>query len=95
MLASLLLPVLALFTFQLVDARDSPFRFTHKARRLTLGSRAAATWTSQGCFIDDGSNRGLSSYSYSDSAMTIDMCTTKCASLGYTFAGLQYSSEFR
>lgn len=52
----------------------------------------AKTWTYQGCFVD-GPARALTGSSLVSSSMTLESCTAKCASGGFTMAGLEYSTE--
>lgn len=54
-----------------------------------------ANWTSYGCWQDSGNPRTLS-HSMGDipfSNMTVALCTSDCASNGYTLAGVEYSGE--
>ncbi|WVQ72060.1 hypothetical protein IAR50_001604 [Cryptococcus sp. DSM 104548] len=39
-----------------------------------------------GCY--DNSNRGLATYSYADSGMTVEVCRTTCAEFGYSLSGV-------
>lgn len=91
---SLLLPfllLLALLAPQLAHARDSPHRILQKSAHKGI-HRRASQWVAKGCYTDS-SPRVLNSFFWEDSAMTIAKCTAKCQSLGYTLAGLEYSSK--
>lgn len=52
-------------------------------------------WTPAGCFVDSVSNRVLPiATDATDSAvMTIEKCLDACSSLGYAYAGLEWSQE--
>lgn len=49
-------------------------------------------WTYQGCVLDSAS-RTLTGPVYTDPAMTVEMCESKCA--GYTYAGIEYGTVCR
>ncbi len=50
-------------------------------------------WTSVGCVTDSSSSRTLP-YEYGDqSTMTTAICQSGCQSLGYLYAGTEYSSQ--
>lgn len=53
---------------------------------------APATWSQLGCF-QDGPARALTGFSTSSSSMTVELCTSTCASKGFTKAGIEYGSE--
>ncbi|KIM24245.1 hypothetical protein M408DRAFT_331879 [Serendipita vermifera MAFF 305830] len=46
----------------------------------------------KGCYSDEVGNRALPIRQYVDGGMTVEKCTDKCFSLGYTFAGLEYAN---
>lgn len=46
-----------------------------------------------GCYTDSTSDRKLSSAKYTDANMTDESCVSFCSSRGYTFAGVEYSTE--
>ncbi|KAF2729419.1 WSC-domain-containing protein [Polyplosphaeria fusca] len=53
-------------------------------------------WTSQGCYTDSVQARTLSNLEQvpgGTDAMTVAACTTKCGSLGFSYAGLEYAGE--
>lgn len=50
-------------------------------------------WSSQGCYTDTVANRALPNQVYVDGGMTADKCTSKCFSLGYPLAGVEYGHE--
>lgn len=55
-----------------------------------VAKRATASdWTSLGCVIDKDYARILSEKVYSGYDNSADFCVDKCASRGYTYAGVQ------
>lgn len=50
-------------------------------------------WAAAGCRTEATSGRALNGYSFSSSNMTNELCTTTCASRGFTIAGTEYSRE--
>lgn len=50
-------------------------------------------WTSKGCYTDSVANRALSTQVYVEGGMTIEKCTTKCQSLGFPLAGVEFANE--
>jgi hypothetical protein len=46
-----------------------------------------------GCFADSSSSRGLSSYTYSLSTMTVAMCRTTCRELGYATSAVENGNQ--
>lgn len=56
----------------------------------TSGSSAA--WSQLGCF-QDGPARALTGFSTSSDSMTVELCTSTCASKGFTKAGVEYGRE--
>ncbi|KIW20071.1 hypothetical protein PV08_00646 [Exophiala spinifera] len=58
------------------------------------GGSVYYTYAYQGCFTDPSSSqRALSGYSASDSAMTQEKCVATCAGRGFKFAGVEYARE--
>jgi len=49
-------------------------------------------WQYEGCFTDLYGQRTLSDWQWSNANTTIQTCTSECASLGYTIAGLEYGN---
>lgn len=50
-------------------------------------------WSVKGCYTDSTSNRALKGYSTTTSSNTPTSCAVTCASKGYTYAGVEYSTE--
>lgn len=53
---------------------------------------APAGWTSLGCYTDNVQTRTLPFWGFipgGTDAMTQEACTTECARMGYTFAGVE------
>lgn len=48
-------------------------------------------WTNTGCFTEGTNGRALSSFSFTSTQMTQDLCINTCASKGYTYAGAEWS----
>lgn len=69
--------------------------------RLNLYKRTTSTsvtqgidgWTYDNCYGDEVANRALGLRAYVDGGMTPAKCTAKCFSLGYNYAGVEYSDE--
>lgn len=49
-----------------------------------------ATWTSMGCYLDDGNLRTLTGTTSKSSVMTPALCDTLCN--GYTYSGVEFST---
>ncbi|CED85561.1 Glycoside hydrolase, family 71 [Phaffia rhodozyma] len=49
-------------------------------------------WAAGGC-IFDAPARYLTGYAYQESGMTVEKCTTTCQSMGYIYAGLEYTEQ--
>ncbi|KIM24144.1 hypothetical protein M408DRAFT_331913 [Serendipita vermifera MAFF 305830] len=49
-------------------------------------------WTLKGCYTDEVNARAISVRQYVDGAMTVEKCTAKCLSLGYSLSGLEYAN---
>jgi hypothetical protein len=59
-----------------------------------LPTSSDGQWFSQGCFIDDITNRTLPFPQNIDpSTFSVDSCTTACTASGYTYAGLEDGAE--
>ncbi|KIM24125.1 hypothetical protein M408DRAFT_76289, partial [Serendipita vermifera MAFF 305830] len=54
---------------------------------------SAGDWTHKGCYTDQVNNRALAVRQYVDGGMTVEKCTAKCLSLGYSLSGLEYANE--
>lgn len=50
-------------------------------------------WESKGCYTDSVANRALPNQVYIDGDMTADKCMSKCFSLGYPLAGVEFARE--
>ncbi|CAG7849956.1 SubName: Full=Uncharacterized protein {ECO:0000313/EMBL:CCA67329.1} [Serendipita indica DSM 11827] len=50
-------------------------------------------WSSQGCYTDSVANRALPNQVYVEGDMSVDKCTSKCFSLGYHLAGVEFGRE--
>lgn len=50
-------------------------------------------WTYEGCGLDNGSNRTFNSDNWWSNSVTIEGCLDYCGSRGYTYAGLEYSTQ--
>ncbi|KIM19903.1 hypothetical protein M408DRAFT_170271 [Serendipita vermifera MAFF 305830] len=50
-------------------------------------------WTLKGCYTDQVNARAIAVRQYVDGAMTVEKCTAKCLSLGYSLSGLEYANE--
>ncbi|KAF8341317.1 uncharacterized protein EI90DRAFT_1719489 [Cantharellus anzutake] len=50
-------------------------------------------WTRLGCFTDTSSPRTLGSYSTQSNSNSPTYCTSLCAGMGYSFAGVEYGRE--
>jgi hypothetical protein len=71
----------------------SPRIHTHNRRCDATSSDSA--WSKVGCFTDaPPPNRLLASkFVNFTGSLTVDSCTSKCESLGYSYAGVEFSSE--
>ncbi|OCF34866.1 hypothetical protein I316_03412 [Kwoniella heveanensis BCC8398] len=56
-------------------------------------SKLPTGWTSNGCMTEGNGQRALNQYSFASSSMTQELCMTTCQTKGYTYAGIEYSSE--
>jgi len=63
------------------------------ALRTNLEAREAAPFTLQGCYTDTSTSRTLAAASFTNSTMTVESCLSFCASGGFSFAGVEFSSE--
>ncbi|KAH3904930.1 hypothetical protein HBI56_170560 [Parastagonospora nodorum] len=50
-------------------------------------------FTYKGCYVDGPGYRIMNSQQPDDSAMTIGSCASKCATAGYSIAGMEYSTQ--
>ncbi|KIM21987.1 hypothetical protein M408DRAFT_333113 [Serendipita vermifera MAFF 305830] len=50
-------------------------------------------WSLKGCYTDQVSDRAIAVSQSVDGEMTVEKCTTKCFSLGYSLSGLEYANE--
>ena len=58
-----------------------------------VSTKLPGTWTYQGCYTDPGP-RTLASASYTNTTgMTEESCISYCSTLGYIYAGTEYSQE--
>ncbi|WWD02288.1 hypothetical protein V865_000327 [Kwoniella europaea PYCC6329] len=79
----------------LVDAHPHQIRKVSPAHNVEKRATTAPTisgWTYQGC-VTDGGARALTAKSQINGAMTAQLCTTWCASQGYTYAGLEAKNQ--
>lgn len=53
---------------------------------------ASGSWTAAGC-IKDGASRALTGYSFSSPSMTTELCTSTCATKGFSLAGTEFGTE--
>ncbi|KAI4197801.1 MAG: hypothetical protein LQ350_005706 [Teloschistes chrysophthalmus] len=62
-----------------------------------IAQRAGPTlptgWTYQGCYVDNLNGRILGNRQADNTALTVEKCIATCAGLGYSVAGMEYSSE--
>lgn len=57
------------------------------------GPTLPAGWTYQGCYVDGVSGRILGNQQPDSSTLTIESCIATCNGLGYSVAGVEYSSQ--
>jgi hypothetical protein len=50
-------------------------------------------WTYKGCYVDGPGYRIMGFQQADSSSQTVASCSSKCASLNYTIAGMEYSSQ--
>ncbi|KIM21988.1 hypothetical protein M408DRAFT_29080 [Serendipita vermifera MAFF 305830] len=50
-------------------------------------------WTFKGCYTDQVNDRAIAVRQSVDGEMTVEKCTAKCLSLGYSLSGLEYANE--
>jgi hypothetical protein len=50
-------------------------------------------WSSKGCWVDNANGRILINQQPDDPQLTVSSCTRKCLGLGYSVAGLEYSTQ--
>ncbi|KJA20529.1 hypothetical protein HYPSUDRAFT_43015 [Hypholoma sublateritium FD-334 SS-4] len=55
---------------------------------ITLGG-----WTSAGCFTDNTTFRALSTFAATSNFNSVEFCTSTCAELGFTIAGMEFSTQ--
>lgn len=53
---------------------------------------SSGSWTAAGC-IKDGASRALTGYSFSSPSMTTELCTSTCATKGFSLAGTEFGTE--
>ncbi|OCF75909.1 hypothetical protein I204_03206 [Kwoniella mangroviensis CBS 8886] len=90
---TLIIALAAITTF--VDAHPHQIRKVSPAHNVEKRATTAPTisgWTYQGC-VTDGGARALTAASQINGAMTAQLCTTWCASKGYTYAGLEAKNQ--
>jgi hypothetical protein len=74
-------------------AADTPFAVALDKRVATVPTTLPGTWQYQGCYIDFGP-RTLSGPSYTTKqAMSVESCINYCDSVGYIYAGTEWSQE--
>ncbi|WVR09514.1 hypothetical protein IAU60_006582 [Kwoniella sp. DSM 27419] len=79
----------ALFLLAGTEAHPSPHRRSHRGLEKRAATAATVSgWDYVGC-VTEGSKRALPAKSYTDSAMTAELCTSYCKTQGYSLAGLQ------
>ena len=54
---------------------------------------AASLWTSMGCYTEGTNSRALTGYFNQSSGMTIEACLSQCYQQGFTYCGVEYSSQ--
>lgn len=79
-----------IYSFAAASSTTSSTSTTPTTTTTTTSSAPSSTWTSVGCYADS-SNRVLAAYSTSSGSMTNDQCQNTCNSLGYSYAGTEYS----
>lgn len=62
---------------------------THKHLARTLPSG----WAKVQCYSDLQNSRALVGYQFSSDTMTTTTCLSKCSSMGYEYAGLEFGKE--
>ena len=50
-------------------------------------------WSSKGCYTDSAADRALPNQVSVEGDMTIEKCTSKCLSQGFSYAGVEFSRE--
>ncbi|ETN45954.1 uncharacterized protein HMPREF1541_00136 [Cyphellophora europaea CBS 101466] len=72
---------------------NSPSRRSLQRSDLSIAGNLPGQWTSKGCYADSVGNRALAAKSYTDDGMTEESCVNFCNTVGYAFAGVEYSRE--
>lgn len=71
------------YAVEVLDKRDG-----------VVSTNLPTTWTYQGCYTEGTNGRTLASASYSNTTgMTEESCIAYCNTLGYLYAGTEYSQE--
>jgi hypothetical protein len=58
---------------------------------VVASSSNAARFVYGSCWVNDVGNRALTEASYTQSGMTVEICSTKCSA--YKYFGVEYSTE--
>lgn len=67
---------------------------TNKVSVAVSNSTNSSSYGYVGCYNDAaGNKRTFDKYSFSNSAMTVEMCLNTCFSRGYSWAGTEYAGE--
>ena len=58
-----------------------------------VNSTAIAPFTYQGCYTEGNGGRAFTMQQPDNQTMTVESCIAECSGLGYTIAGMEYSSQ--
>jgi hypothetical protein len=71
------------------NAAPQPQKSTYKQR--AIAKRDITGYDNLGCYTETTNGRALSSTSYADDALTLELCQSACQ--GYDYFGLEYGRE--
>jgi hypothetical protein len=72
----------------------TPANITDSSSRYYTDLTGSMKWAYEGCGLDDLTVRTFQGASESNSNMTVENCVNFCSSRGFSYAGLEYSSQY-
>ncbi|KKY17432.1 putative copper radical oxidase [Phaeomoniella chlamydospora] len=75
------------------ESGDSTTTTVSAATSTPIVTDLPSGWTYQGCYVDNANGRAMAYQQTDSSSLTVESCITECVALGYTVAGMEYSSQ--
>jgi hypothetical protein len=84
---------LNMYSFGTVTSSVSASATSSSASASATATGLPTGWAYSGCYVDNANGRILATQRPDDPALTIESCVQACVGLGFTVAGMEYSTQ--